>query len=292
MIANNGKKLKKLIHTLRSTQVILDRDLAKLYQVQTRVLKQAVNRNKKKFPSDFLYKLTSEEIGFMVSQNVIPSKKHLGGALPYAFTEQGISMLSSVLNSEKAIEINIQIMRAFVSMRKFISNNVKIFMRLDSIDKKNIKYDKKFEKIFDAIDDDKIKQGIFFEGQVFDAYKFVLSIIKSANKSIILIDNYIDENVLILFSERNKNVQVKILTKNISEKLNLDIKKFNSQYEQIEVMTVNKSHDRFLIIDNKEVYHIGASLKDLGKKWFAFSKFDKQAVLMIDEINKNKNLNN
>jgi hypothetical protein len=292
MIANNGKKLKKLIHTLRSTQVILDRDLAKLYQVQTRVLKQAVNRNKKKFPSDFLYKLTSEEIGFMVSQNVIPSKKHLGGALPYAFTEQGISMLSSVLNSEKAIEINIQIMRAFVSMRKFISNNVKIFMRLDSIDKKNIKYDKKFEKIFDAIDDDKIKQGIFFEGQVFDAYKFVLSIIKSANKSIILIDNYIDENVLILFSERNKNVQVKILTKNISEKLNLDIKKFNSQYEQIEVMTFNKSHDRFLIIDNKEVYHIGASLKDLGKKWFAFSKFDKQAVLMIDEINKNKNLNN
>jgi len=177
-------------------------------------------------------------------------------------------------------------------MRKFISNNVKIFMRLDSIDKKNIKYDKKFEKIFDAIDDDKIKQGIFFEGQVFDAYKFVLSIIKSANKSIILIDNYIDENVLILFSERNKNVQVKILTKNISEKLNLDIKKFNSQYEQIEVMTFNKSHDRFLIIDNKEVYHIGASLKDLGKKWFAFSKFDKQAVLMIDEINKNKNLNN
>ena len=282
MIANNGKKLKKFIHTLRSTQVILDRDLAKLYQVQTRVLKQAVNRNKKKFPSDFLYKLTSEEVGFMVSQNVIPSKKHLGGALPYAFTEQGISMLSSVLNSEKAIEINIQIMRAFVSMRKFISNNVKIFMRLDSIDKKNIKYDKKFEKIFDAIDDDKIKQGIFFEGQVFDAYKFVLSIIKSANKSIILIDNYIDENVLILFSERNKNVQVKILTKNISEKLNLDIKKFNSQYEQIEVMTFNKSHDRFLIIDNKEVYHIGASLKDLGKKWFAFSKFDKQAVLIIN----------
>jgi len=265
---------------------MLDKDLAELYTVETRVLNQAVKRNSERFPGNFMFQLTDLEAELLVSQNVIPSKKHLGGHLPYAFTEQGVAMLSGVLKSDTAIRISIQIMSAFVAMRKFIASNVQIFHRLEIVEEKQIEYDKKFELVFDAIQSKDIKpeKGIFFDGQIFDAYKFVSDIIRTADKSLVLIDNYVDDSVLTLFSKRNKNVRVTIFTKEISKQLSLDLDKYNTQYPLIKVTEFKQSHDRFLIMDNKEVYHFGASLKDLGKKWFAFSKFDKEAFNLLDKL--------
>ncbi len=282
----NPENIKSKIYGIRGVQVMLDRDLAELYNLETRVLKQAVNRNIKKFPPDFMFILTETEINTMVSQNVIPSKKHLGGALPYAFTEQGVANLSSILNSEKAVEVNIQIIRAFVAMRRFLSSNALFFQRIERTEQKLLEHDQKFKEIFDAIQSKDIKpeKGIFFDGQIFDAYAFVSDLVRSAKKSIILIDNYVDDSVLTLFSKKNKEVQVTIFTKDLSPQLVLDIAKYNSQYPLIEVKEFKQSHDRFLIIDNKEVYHFGASLKDLGKKWFAFSKFDKEAFNLMDKL--------
>jgi hypothetical protein len=201
----------------------------------------------------------------------------------YVFTEQGVAMLSSVLNSQKAIEINIQIIRAFVEMRKFISNNLEIFQRIGNIENKQITYDKNFQKVFQALEDNSIpKKGIFFEGQMFEAYTFVSNLIRSAKESIILIDNYVDDSVLTLFSKKQKNVKVVVYTKN-SKTLELDVKKFNEQYNNLELKEFDKSHDRFLIIDGR-VYHFGASLKDLGKKWFAFSRFDKEGLKLIESL--------
>jgi len=280
--------IKSKIITLRGVQVMIDRDLAQLYDIETRALKQAVNRNKKRFPEDFMFILNEEDINFLVSQSVIPSKKHLGGANPYVFTEQGVSNLASILSSDKAIDINIYIMRAFVAMRKFISQNASIFQRLDRVELKQLEHDQKFDKVFKALETNEKKQGIFYDGQVFDAYTFVCDLVKNAKKEIVLIDNYVDESVLILFSKRKKGIFVKIYTKNISKQLKLDIEKFNSQYESITVKEFNNAHDRFMIIDSKEVYHFGASLKDIGKKWFAFSKFEKEALLMLNKLNEVK----
>lgn len=282
----NENQIRTKIYFIRGLQVMLDKDLAELYEVKAIRLREQVKRNSKRFPADFMFQLNETEIELLVSQNAIPSKKHLGGYLPYAFTEQGVANLSSVLTNDKAIEINIQIMRTFVSMRKFISSNARIFHRLENVEKKQIEYDTKFDQIFDAIQSKDIKpeKGIFFEGQIFDSYKFVSDIIRTANKSIVLIDNYIDDSILTLFSKRNKNVQFTIFTKEISKQLLLDLAKYNSQYPSIEIKEFKQSHDRFLIIDNKEVYHFGASLKDLGKKWFAFSKFDKEALMLLDKL--------
>lgn len=281
----NLKNIQNKIFTLRNQQVMLDRDLAELYQVETRVLKQAVKRNIERFPDDFLFELTKEEIDTMVSQSVIPSKQHLGGAKPFAFTEQGVSMLSSVLTSKVAIEVNISIFRAFVEMRRFLSVNAEVFKKIEYLDKKLLKHDKNFEKIFKAIESNNIqpKQGIFFDGQMFDAYVFVSSLIKNATKSIVLIDNYIDETILTLFS-KNQKIEITIYTKEISKRLKLDLKKYNSQYKPIEIKQFQSSHDRFLIIDDKDIYHFGASLKDLGKKWFAFSKFDIDAIEVLNKL--------
>ncbi|MDD4877834.1 MAG: ORF6N domain-containing protein [Candidatus Nanoarchaeia archaeon] len=280
------ENIRSRIHTIRGMQVMLDKDLAELYVIETRALKQAVNRNIKRFPPDFMFVLTEEEAAAMVSQNVIPSKKHLGGALPYAFTEQGVANLASILKTKQAIEMNIQVMRAFVAMRRFISANALVFQRLDNVEKKQIEHDKKFEEVFDAIQSKDIKpeKGIFFEGQVFDAYSFVSDIIRSAKKSIALIDNYVDDSVLTLLSKRNNNVRAVILTKSISKQLMLDLEKHNSQYPFVEAREFRQSHDRFIIIDSHQVYHLGASLKDLGKKWFAFSKFGKEALALIGKL--------
>lgn len=277
------------IRTIRGWQVILDKDLAELYEVKAIRLREQVKRNSKRFPLDFMFQLTVSEVEWLVSQNAIPSKKHLGGYLPYAFTEQGVANLSSVLNNDKAVEVNIHIIRAFVRMREFISSNAQIFQRLYTVERKQIEHDKKFDEIFDAIQSKGIKpeKGIFFDGQIFDAYKFVSDLIRSACKSIVLVDNYVDDSVLTLFSKRNKNVQVTIFTREISKQLSLDLVKYDSQYSPIEIKEFKNSHDRFLIIDNKAVYHFGASLKDLGKKWFAFSKFDKDAFTLLDRLGMN-----
>jgi hypothetical protein len=282
----------EMVFTIRGMQVMIDRDLASLYQVETRALKQAVKRNIKRFPGDFMFELTNDEINNLVSQSVIPSKQQLGGAKPFVFTEQGVAILSSVLTSDRAIEINILIMRAFVKMRKFIQLNANIFHRLDTIEKRQFKHEietnEKFEKVFNALQSKEIepKQGIFFNGQIFDAYKFVSGLVRKAKKSIILIDNYIDETVLDLFSKKRKKVKVTILTGRITRALRRDVEKFNAQYPTLELKEFTLSHDRFLIIDDKDVYHFGASLKDLGKKWFAFSKMDKTAFAMMDNLKK------
>ncbi len=198
-------------------------------------------------------------------------------------------MLSAVLRSETAVQTSIQIIDAFVKMRHFLANNADLFMRLESIEKRQllheIKVDEKFEQLFNALEDKSIKpkQGIFFDGQIFDAYAFVCDLIRSATQRIILIDNYVDESVLILLSKRKAEVTAQILTNSISKVLALDIEKFNRQYSAIEIQTFKSSHDRFLIIDD-DIYHIGASLKDLGKKWFAFSKMDVCVIEMLQRV--------
>jgi len=266
---------------------MLDRDLAELYNTETKVLNQAVKRNLERFPTDFMFQLTEKEKNELVTNCDHLKLLKYSYQESYAFTEQGVAMLSSVLRSKKAIEINIQIIRIFTEMRKFIFNNLELFTRLDKVEIKQLEYqiktDNNFEKVFNAIEDKTIpNKGIFFEGQVFDAYKFVSDLIRIAKESIVLIDNYIDDSVLTLFEKRERHVKVIIYT-NLTKQIELDMKKFNEQYENIEIKNFDQSHDRFLIIDN-QVYHFGASLKDLGKKWFAFSKFDKEALKILDKL--------
>ena len=204
-----------------------------------------------------------------------------------------LSMLSAVLKSKTAIETSIKIIESFVNMRRILSSNNQLFQRLEQIEKRQISYelksDEKFDKIFDAIEEKSIKpkQGIFYDGQVYDAYIFISDLIKSANKSLVLIDNYVDDTVLTLLSKRNPKVDATIYIKNISKQLELDLKKHNTQYDEIKIKKFENAHDRFLIIDEKEIYHIGASLKDLGKKWFAFSKLDIEALDMLSKIKGN-----
>lgn len=269
---------------------MVDRDLAEIYGMETRALKQAVNRNIDRFPPDFMFEASDDEIDFMVSQSVIPSRQHLGGAKPYLFTEQGVANLSSVLSSKVAVRVNIQIMRAFVSMRKFLSQNASLFTKIESIEKRQISYeiknDTKVDAILNALENKEIKpkQHIFYDGQIFDAYLFVSDIIKSAKSSIKLIDNYIDESTLVLFTKRDVHVSMKIYTRPISKQLKLDLQKHNAQYPRIEIEQFDLSHDRFLIIDEKEIYHFGASLKDLGNKWFAVSKLDINSFELLGKL--------
>ncbi len=284
------ENIQKHILTIRNVQVMLDRDLAELYGVKAIRLREQVKRNIKRFPEDFMFQLNNEEVDSMVSQNAIPSKQHLGGHLPYVFTEQGVSMLSAILKSSVAVEISVNIIRAFVEMRKFIATNALLFHRIERIETMHqiyqIKTDEKFEQLFKALEDKSIrpKQGLFYDGQVFDAYSLIADIIRSAKKSIILIDNYIDDTVLKLFIKRKKGVKVTIYCKTISKVLEQDLVKYNSQYEPVEIRTLKTAHDRFLIIDEKTIYHFGASLKDLGKKWFAFSKLQMEAKEIINKL--------
>ena len=260
--------IKDKIYTMRGLQVMLDKDLALLYNVKPTRLREQVRRNDKKFPEDFMFELNEYEVKYMVSQNAIPSKQHLGGSMPFVFSEQGISMLATVLRSYIAIEVSIKIMRAFVKMRKFIASNANMFGRFERIEQRLSLHDENFNKIFNAIEEKGTpqKQHIFYDGQIFDAYLFVSDIIKSAKVSIKLIDNYADESTLVLFTKRDVKVDTIIYTKTISKQLALDLQKYNAQYPNIEIKKFDLSHDRFLIVDDKEVYHFGASLKDLGKK--------------------------
>jgi hypothetical protein len=284
------KQIQRRIYSLRGVQVMLDKDLALFYNVKPIRLREQVKRNIKRFPPDFMFHLTEKEVEIMVSQNAIPSKQHLGGSLPMVFTEQGVAAISAVLTSERAIEVNIRIMRAFVSMRRFVAVNAQIFQRLDTVERKQLEHkfetDEKFNRIFSAIEAKEIKpiQGIFFNGQIFDAYRFVSDLFRSAKTSIIIIDNYVDDTVLVHLIKRAENVKVTLLTREVSKQLTIDVKKFNEQYPAVEIKEFKSSHDRFIIIDHDIVYHLGASLKDLGKKWFAFSKMDIGAMEMLRRI--------
>lgn len=293
VILFDSKAIQQRIYTIRDVQVMLDSDLAKFYRVETRRLNEQVKRNIERFPEVFMFRLTNKEYENLMSQIAISSEKHGGRRkLPYVFTEQGVAMLSGVLKSETAVKMSIQIISAFVAMRKFIINNAQLFQRIDTVERRQLKHemetDEKFEKVFDALQKDELnpKQGIFFDGQIFDAHKFVSDLIRKADKSIILIDNFVDDTVLNLFTKRKKNVNVNIYTGNISKALLTDLKKFNEQHPKIEVKEFKHSHDRFMIIDDEDVYHFGASMKDLGKKWFAFSKFEKRALELLNKLNK------
>jgi hypothetical protein len=280
-----NQNLQNKIYTIRETQVMLDRDLAELYGVKAIRLREQVKRNIERFPHDFMFQLSENEVNLMVSQNAIPSKQHLGGSLPLVFTEQGVATLSSVLTSKIAVQTHINIMRAFVNMRKFISNNASIFQRLDLLEQKQFRTDEKVDTILNALEEKNTKpnEGIFYDGQIYDAYVFVNDLLKSAKSEVVLIDNYIDDTVFTLFS-KYPNVKIKIYTKIISKQLQLDFQKYKLQYKNIELQEFKKAHDRFLILDQKEIYHIGASLKDLCKKWFAFSKFDMKALEVLEKL--------
>ena len=303
------EQIESLILTIRDKQVILDRDLARLYGVETRVLNQAVQRNIERFPKDFMFQLSKEEAessrsqfvmlnadgdelksqfatsneGSSKSQSVmLNGRGHNIKHLPYAFTENGIAMLSSVLRSPIAIATNIHIMRAFNAMRHFIGSHAQVFQRIEVLERTQLSLvafkeetNRNFEEVFRRLDDnsEKPEKGIFYDGQIFDAYSFINERIREAKKRIVLIDNYVDDSVLTMLDKRNKGVDAVVYTKNISRQLSLDFEKHNAQYSPIEVKQFERAHDRFLCIDDT-VYLIGASLKDLGKKWFGFVKLE------------------
>jgi len=282
----NEQTIQNRIFNIRGQQVMLDRDLAEMYGVETRIFNQAVKRNIARFPESFRFQLADDEYKNLRSQFVTSSSAHGGRRhLPYVFTEQGVSMLSAVLKSDRAIEVSIKIIEAFVAMRRFIASNSLVFERFERVEQRLSQHDDNFEKIFKAIEDKSIKpkQGIFFDGQIFDAYVFVNDLIKSAKTSITLIDNYIDETTLTLFA-KVPEIEVTIYTHTINRQLKLDYQKYKKQYDNVTLKTFKNSHDRFLIIDGTEVYHIGASLKDLGKKWFAFSRMEMGSLSVLDAI--------
>ncbi|MFH1431627.1 MAG: ORF6N domain-containing protein [archaeon] len=290
------------IYTICGVQIMLDMDLAELYDIEVKRLNEQVKRNIERFPESFRFQLKDTDLELLKSQIVTSNDgKNLksqfatsswGGRRTkhYVFTEQGVAMLSAVLRSETAVKMSIQIINAFIAMRRFIASNAQVFQRLDTLEIKQIDTDKKINQVLDAIEVKEIqpKQGIFFDGQIFDAYKFVADLIRTAQESILLIDNYLDDSVLTILTKRHKNVRVLLLTKSISNQMALDVKKYNEQYPPIEIKEFKNSHDRFLIIDDKTVYHFGASLKDLGKKWFAFSKMDIGAVDMFTRLKEMK----
>lgn len=320
------EQIESLILTIRGKQVILDRDLARLYCVETRVLNQAVQRNIERFPEDFMFRLTKEEFENwksqfvisnydeenmssqfvttynpnMSSQNAITSpQRRPASALPYAFTENGIAMLSGVLRSPMAIATNIHIMRAFNAMRHFIGSQAQVFQRLEVMERNQLalnasqaelsaqvaENNKKLEEVFRRLDDhsEKPEKGIFYDGQIFDAYTFINDLIREAKKRIVLIDNYVDDSVLAMLDKRNKGVEAVVYTKTISRQLSLDFEKHNAQYSPIEVKQFDRSHDRWLCIDDT-VYLVGASLKDLGKKWFGFTKMEQTTDELLSKM--------
>lgn len=261
------------IMTIRGRWVMLDRDLAELYGVETKRLNEQVKRNLDRFPESFMFRLSKEEMNQLVADcDRLKNMKH-SSALPCAFTEQGVAMLSAVLHSPIAVKVSINIMNAFVLMRRNMLIHSQIVDRLEKVERKQFLMEESLEKVFSKLDNtpNVLMEGIFYEGQIFDSYVFVSDLIKSAQTRLVLIDNYIDESVLLMLSKRASNVSAEIRTSCSIKGLQLDIQKHNLQYPPIKMKRIKNIHDRFLIVDNT-VYHIGASIKDLGKKLFAFSK--------------------
>lgn len=287
------ENIKNLIYTIRGKQVMLDSDVAMLYQYTTKSINKAMKRNINRFPEDFCFQLTEKEVENLRFQFGTSSlkKENYGGRryLPYVYTEQGISMLAGVLKNEIAVQVSINIIRAFIEMRKFISLNGKLFKRLTNVECKILEHDKKFDIVFNELQKDEkmeFKQKIFFDGQIYDAYSLIIDIIKKAKQKILIIDNYIDDSILKMLSKKNQKVEVVILTLQNSKLNKLDITKFNKQYPVLKLAYTNKFHDRFIVIDNKELYYVVASLKDLGKKCFAISKIeDKEYLKRISNYN-------
>ena len=273
-----NRDIHHMIYNIRDKQVMIDSDLAMLYQVETKYLNRQKSRNEDRFPEDFCFQLTKEEYDILRCQNVTSKKESGSGGrryLPYVFTEQGIAMLSTVLKSKVATDVSINIMRTFVEMRKIFLSNQEIFKRLDRVELKQLEADRKLEEVFNYIGaNTEVKQNIFFNGQIYDAFSFIIGLIIKAKKEIILIDNYVDINTLNILCKKNKGVGIVILTGSKGTLSTKDIKIFNAQYPKLSLKFTTDFHDRFLIIDKTEVYHIGASIKDAGKKSFGITKIE------------------
>lgn len=271
----DNREIQNMIYSFRGKQVMIDRDLAYLYNVETKVLNQAVKRNIKRFPESFRFQLSNVEKDELVTNcDRFQSLKH-SSSNPYAFTEQGIAMLSAVLRSDIAVEVSVKIMNSFAEMRNFLLSNREMFARLDRVELKQLETDKKLEEIFYYIaTSNEVKQKIFFDGQIYDAFSFIVGLIQKAKKTIILIDNYVDINTLNILCKKNKGVDVVIATAGKGSLSTEDIAKFNAQYPKLLVKTIAIFHDRFLILDKTEAYHIGASIKDAGKKSFGITKIE------------------
>lgn len=261
------------IVSIRGKQVILDRDIAALYGVSTKRLNEQVKRNKERFPENFRFQISKEELNELVADcDRFGILKH-SSSLPYVFTEQGVAMLSAVLHSDIAVKVSISIMEAFVVMRHDASSQCSLSKRIDVLELKHLEMRKDLDDIFNRFVKRQIipVEGVYYDGQIFDAYVFAADLIRSARHTLILIDNYVDDSVLIMLSKRHDGVSAEIRTGRLTESLKQDLAKHNSQYPPILITEAKNIHDRFLIVD-EAVYHIGASLKDLGKKLFAFSK--------------------
>jgi toxin-antitoxin system, toxin component, fic family len=283
LVIVDNREIQNMIYTIRGKQVMVDSDLATLYQVTTKRLNEQVRRNKNRFPSEFMFRLTAEEYEYLRSHFATSSEDNAHGGrryMPYVFTEQGIAMLSAVLKSDIAVEVSVKIMNSFVEMRRFLISNQELFSRLDRIEIKQLETDRKFEEVFNYMAaNTEIKQIIFYDGQIYDAFSFIVGLIQKAKKEIILIDNYVDVNTLNILCKKNQGVDVVIVTAgkgNLSAK---DITKFNAQYPKLSVKTTKDFHDRFLILDKTEVYHIGASIKDAGKKSFGITKIEDKDLI-------------
>ena len=249
----NSEEIKNLIYTIRGKQVMLDSDVAMLYNCETRIINQTVKRNIDRFPEKFCFKLTEKEFTNLRSQIVILNQGNVVRKyLPYAFTEQGIAMLSGLLKSKVAVQVSINIMDAFVEMRKFIYTNGQVFERLTNVEYKLLEHDKKFNEVFNELQhEENIKQKIFFDGQIYDAYNLIVKIIKKANNKILIIDNYVDDSILDILTKKKQDVEVVVLTSENSNITKLDIQKFNKEYPILKIAKTNKFHDRFIVVDNK-----------------------------------------
>ena len=283
--------IKNLIYTIRGKQVMLDSDVAKLFKYETKDLNRNVRNNAERFPEYYCFQLTEEEYKSLRCKNFTLNKNGRGQHrkyLPYVFTEYGITMLAGLLKSEVAVKVSIKIVNTFIEMRKFIANNSNMFNRLTTVEYKLLEHDKKFDEVFNELQKNQqseFNQKIFFDGQIYDAYSLIIKIIKTAKSKILIIDNYIDDSILEMLTKKNKSVKVVILTSDKSNISKLDIQKFNKEYPMLEVRKTDKFHDRFIVIDNVELYHIGASLKDLGKKCFAISKIeDREYIEKFSEL--------
>ena len=280
LVIIGNSDIQNMIYTFRGKQVMIDRDLASLYQVQTKRLNEQVKRNSGRFPAEFCFKLSDKEKDELVANcDRFKTLKH-SSSNPYAFTEQGIAMLSAVLKSDIAVEVSIKIMNSFVKMRKFLLSNKEMFARLDRVELKQLETDQKLEKVFNYIaTNTEVKQNIFFDGQIYDAFSFIVGLVQKAKKEIILIDNYVDVHTLNILCKKDKGVDIIVATAGKGSLSTKDITKFNAQYPKLLVITTTDFHDRFLIIDKTEVYHIGASIKDAGKKSFGITKIEDKDLI-------------
>lgn len=280
--------IKSMIYVVRNQQVMIDSDLAMLYQVETKRLNEAVKRNIARFPEEFRFQLTEEETESLRSQFATLNENDGRGKhrkyLPYVFTEQGIAMLSAVLRSDVAIQVSISIMKSFVEMRRFIANNTLLFERISTVELRQLEYqkqtDEKLEQIFEYISEhEESSQKIFFDGQIYDAFSLIVNLIQKADKEITLIDGYVDVGTLNLLSKKKSDVEVTIYTKKQTMLTKADVKNFNAQYPTLKIKYTEVFHDRFLILDRVTAYHVGASLKDAGKKCFGINLIQDAGII-------------